>query len=122
MFIGFANFYQRFIQIFSKIVASLTLMLKTLPSDINGTVSDWKQNYSDEKISKIIKFKSIKLSFGSEFLTLEAKIAFIWLKPVFTKAPILQHFDSKCHIRIKTDAFKYVIGNILRQLTLKIGQ
>ena len=32
MFLGFANFYQRFIQGFSRIAAPLTLMLKTLGS------------------------------------------------------------------------------------------
>ncbi len=34
MFLGFANFYQRFIQNFSKIAASLTLMLQTTSDEI----------------------------------------------------------------------------------------
>ena len=36
----------------------------------------------------------------------------------FTKAPILRHFDPKCHIRIETDGLGYVIGGVLNQLTL----
>lgn len=52
------------------------------------------------------------------FLIFKAKIAFIKLRQVFIEAPILQHFNSKCHIRIKTEASGYAIGGILSQLTL----
>ena len=36
---------------------------------------------------------------------------------MFLKAPILHHFDPKCHIRIETDASGYAIGGVLSQLT-----
>ena len=121
-FIGCANFYCRFIRGFSKIAAPLTLMLKTSAGDTNGAVSDRRQNHSGEKVSKITKSKSTKSSSGSGFLTPEARIVFIWLRQALTKAPILQHFDLECHIKIKTDAFKYAIGGVLNKLTLQMSQ
>ena len=57
------------------------------------------------------------------YLTPKARLAFIQLRKVFTKASILQHFNSKCHIRIEIDASGYAIGRILSQLTLdNLGQ
>ena len=50
----------------------------------------------------------------STFLTPEAKLAFLWLRQPFTKAPILHHFNLKHYIWIETDAFSYAIGDILR--------
>ena len=50
-------------------------------------------------------------------LTSNARIAFIQLRKAFTKAPILQYFDLKCHIRIETDVSGYVISGVLSQLT-----
>ena len=32
---------------------------------------------------------------------------------MFTKAPILRHFDSKHHIRIETDVFGCALGDVL---------
>ncbi len=52
------------------------------------------------------------------FLTLGARKAFTKLRQVFVEAPILNHFDPKRHIQIKTDASGYTIGGILSQLTL----
>ena len=52
------------------------------------------------------------------YLTPNAKQAFTQLRQVFTKAPIFQHSDSECHIRIETDASDYAIGGVLSQLTL----
>ncbi len=50
-------------------------------------------------------------------LTADARRAFTKLRQVFVEAPILNHFDPECHIRIETDAFGYAIGGILNQLT-----
>ena len=52
------------------------------------------------------------------FLTTNAKKAFAELRQAFIKAPILNHFDLKHYIQIKTDALGYVIGRIFSQLTL----
>ncbi len=52
------------------------------------------------------------------FLTSEAKKAFIKLKSIFVKAPILNHFDLEYHIQIKMDVYGYAIDGILNQLIL----
>ena len=52
----------------------------------------------------------------------DAKKAFDQLRQAFTKAPILQHFDSKQYIRVKTDALGHTIGAVLSQLTNDLGQ
>ena len=52
------------------------------------------------------------------YLTPDAKRAFTQLRQAFTKAPIFQYFDPKCHIRIETDASGYAIGGVLSQLIL----
>ena len=46
------------------------------------------------------------------FITLNAKKAFNYLRLAFIEAPILQHFDLKSHIRIETDASGYAIGEV----------
>ena len=51
------------------------------------------------------------------FLTPGAREAFNQLRQAFTEAPILQHFDPECHIRIETNASGYAIGGVLSQLT-----
>ena len=55
--------------------------------------------------------------FGPSFLTPKARSTFNHLWLAFTKAPILQHFDPKYHIYIKTDVLGYTIGGVLSQLT-----
>lgn len=52
----------------------------------------------------------------SGFITSEAKLAFTKLRQTFTEAPMLYHFDLKCHIWIKTDALNYTIDGILSSL------
>ena len=52
----------------------------------------------------------------TSFLTPEARSAFNCLRLAFTKALILRHFDSECHIHIQTDALGYTIGGVLSQL------
>ena len=48
VFIGFANFYQRFIQGFSRIVALLTFLLKTIGSSEKSTSKAFRAD--DDKI------------------------------------------------------------------------
>ena len=59
--------------------------------------------------------KSKKTELG--FLTSGARKAFTELRQAFIKAPILQHFDPKRHIRVETDASGYATGGVLSQLT-----
>ena len=53
----------------------------------------------------------------SSFLTPDTKIAFNRLWLAFTKTPILQHFDPKCHIQVETDVLGYAISGVLSQMT-----
>ena len=115
VFIGFANFYRRFIQGFSKIAAPLTSMLKT-----SLTVSTPSQKstmgYDETSNKKSSKSKNLV------FLTVNARQAFTRLRQAFTEAPILSHFDPERHIRVETDASGYAIGGVLSQLTSDSGQ
>ena len=112
MFIGFANFYRRFIQGFSKIAVPLTSMLKTSPQLAGAllatAVDDSKVvGSSGGNEEKSAKSDFTRLVHGAEepsFLTLDARRAFTQLRQAFTKALILQHFDPERHIRIETDA------------------
>ena len=142
MFFGFANFYRRFIQGFSRIAVPLTSMLKTAKrrkggdgvggnsrvgrggSEIDGNEVDGDEIEVDEvgkKVQKLSKSKNLSKSKKTvrflDFLTSGAKLAFTKLRQVFLKAPILHHFDPECHIRIETDASGYAIGGVLSQLT-----
>ena len=101
MFLGFDNFYQRFILRFSKIAAPLTIIEKTTTSFLADVE------------------RTPKAPGNSNFLTSKAKLVFSRLRQAFTEAPILHHFDSKRYIRIGTDAFGYAINGILIQLTLE---
>ena len=96
VFLGFAKFYRRFIQGFSKIAASLTSMLKTTSTTSSGI--------------------SLRPADNSNFLTPDAKLAFLWLRQACIEAPILHHFDPEYYIRIETDALRYAIGGIFSQL------
>ena len=49
----------------------------------------------------------------TNYLNPNAKIIFTQLKKMFTKIPILFHFNSEYPIRIETDGFDYAIGGVL---------
>ena len=78
-------------------------------------------NCEDGTVKKLLRSKNLNKATG--YLTSNARQTFIKLKQVFTKALILQHFDSEYHIWIETDASSYAISRILGQLTLdNLGQ
>ena len=121
VFIGFANFYQRFIQEFSKIATPLTSILKTSSA---ANIQPQKSTVVDDEAiagSNISNKKSFK-SKNPAFLTVNAGQAFTQLRQAFTKALILQHFDPECHIWIQTDASSYAIIGVLSQLTTDSDQ
>jgi transposase InsO family protein len=94
-FLGFCNFYRRFIESYSKIVAPLTGMLK-------GSVNGKKE--------------------GPFVWGANAESAFRQLIAAFTTAPMLVHFDPSRRIRVETDASAFAAGAVLSQLLEATGQ
>ena len=101
VFLGFANFYQRFIQGFSKIVGSFTLMLKTTSSTSLSTILQLFIDMADkDKVggskssgnkTNLSNLSALKESTGAGYLTSKgAKKAAIIRKRVLKplKAPI----------------------------------
>ncbi len=136
VFLSFANFYRRFIRNFRKIAAPLTLMFQTTGNNNLGALVNEHEEDQDAtagtvdagsgrsiknlltaaKLAKSQKPNFAKANFGTDFLTPEAKEAFIHLRKAFTKAPILRYYNLNCHIRIETDASGYAIGGVLSQM------
>ena len=85
IFLRFINFYRHFIKIYSKIVNSLTGLLK------------------DSKNEK--KFESFKWS-------KEAAKTFIQFKDVFMTALLLMHYDSELKNQIETDTSEHAVTEI----------
>jgi len=85
-FLGFANFYRRFIKDYSKVVMLLTRMTK-------------------KEGGQYVPFV-----WGPE-----QQAAFDLLKKAFTSAPILRHFDYDWEIIVETDTSDYVSAGILSQ-------
>ena len=132
VFLGFVNFYWRFIQSFSRIAKSFISILKTSSttqstenlSQINVAEDaevggDGGGNYEERMIKRSLS-KNLN---GAGYLTPNAKKTFNHLWGAFTKALIFQHFDPERHIRIKSNALGYAIGGVLSQLILdNLGQ
>ena len=74
------------------------------------------------KLAKSNFTKPVRKAEEPKFLTPDARQAFTQLRQAFIKALILQHFDPKRHIRIKTDPYSYAIDDIHSQITLEMGQ
>lgn len=92
-FLGFVNFYRRFIQGFSRIAAPLT-------ETTQGSNAKSKKELTSRRAG---------------FLSPEAQAAFRTLVLAFTTAPFLQHFEVALPIRLETDASGYAISGILSQ-------
>ena len=90
MFLGFTNFYQRFVEGYSCLTAPLT-----------------------ELIKGIIKGKSSREPFQ---LGKEVCKAFFTLKERFLTALILTYFDTEQPIYVETDASDFAITGILSQV------
>lgn len=88
-FLGFANFYRRFIQGYSCIARPLTSLLK-------GSVSGKKA--------------------GPFHFPDEAAEAFRTLCTAFTQAPVLVHYDPSAATKVETDASNFACSGILSQL------
>lgn len=74
-----------------------------------------KMNNVDEVEEMEENLSKINLSRACVVI-LKTSVAFTCLRKIFTKAPILDHFNPECHIRIKTYASGFAIGEIFSQL------
>ena len=99
-FLGFANFYRRFILNFSKKVKPLNKLTK-------GT------QYITRKGNKKIKYEAFQWSDVYQQ-------AFKDLKRAFTTAPVLAHYDSKLETWVKTNASDFVVAGVLSQMHGKV--
>jgi len=88
VFLGFANFYRRFIAKYSKVVAPLTNMLKGMQEG--------------KKTGPFGFAEAQRQSFNA-------------LKKAFTSAGVLVHFDPSKPIMLETDASGFAIGAVLSQ-------
>jgi hypothetical protein len=94
IFLGFANFYRRFIHRYSAVVAPITNLLKGMQKGRKSGPFDWPD---------------------------EAKEAFCELKKRFTEAPMLQHYRPECKTRLETDASGEGIAGIVSQFVKPDG-
>lgn len=97
IFVGFANYYRRFIRRFSRLAAPLNRMTEKVVGDAIGGARQRREESQEVK------------------LTQEAREAFLALKRAFVTAPILRHFDPARAIRVETDASGFAISGVLSQ-------
>lgn len=93
VFMGFANFYRRFILGFSGIAQPLTALLKGMTNGV----------------------KTGEFDLGDK-----GKLAFKTLQDAFTKAPVLVHFDPTKKSRLETDASGFAIAGVISQQVVTI--
>jgi hypothetical protein len=84
VFLGFANFYWRFIYVYSRVAKGLMDLLKG--GDKAGKLFVWMK---------------------------AAAKAFENLKTAFTTAPILRHFDPALRILVETDTSGFVVARMI---------
>ena len=99
VFLGFANFFRRFIKNYSRIAALLLNLLKT------------GKNKKEIGV-KVQKTNVVPAPFPLSKTALEA---FKALKEAFTSAPLLQYFDKNKPMRVEIDVSAFAIGGILTQ-------
>jgi hypothetical protein len=87
VFLGFTNFYRRFIREYARICVPLTDLLKKM------------------------KEPTAPFRMGPEALA-----SFEVLKSRFRETPLLRHFDPQRRIKVETDGSKWAIAGILSQL------
>lgn len=123
VFLGFANFYQRFIQVFTRIAAPFTLMLKIIlgissSTNVKRSIEANDNGLEDgNKIGNLAENRSKFNRSGMRFVTLKVSVTFTCLRKTFIKELILYHFDQKHHIGIETHVYGFAIGGIISKST-----
>ena len=95
-FLGFTNFYRRFIERFSEKVKCLTELTR-----------------GEQYVTKGGKRRTKYQDFVR---TTECQQAFEDMKISFTSAPILAHYDPRLETWVETDASDFVVSGILSQM------
>jgi transposase InsO family protein len=97
VFLGFANYYRRFIKGYSRIANALNQVTVRRPGSATGGQAQRKEESVPIELSK------------------EAQDSFVALKAAFSEGPVLRHFDPKKPTRLETDASGYAISGIISQ-------
>jgi hypothetical protein len=98
VFIGFMNYYRRFIAGFSKLALPLTKLTQKAPGAARGGHAQRKEESQAIQLGK------------------ESEQAFQRLKDAFLQVPILSHFERGRETRVEVDASGGAISGILSQL------
>ena len=104
-FLGFANFYRRFIEEYSRICTPLFNLLKTVDKDKETSTVTTNPDLPGKKVTNKTPIE----------WTLCCQQVFNELKSRFCSAPVLKHFDQTLETILETDASDYVVSGILSQ-------
>ena len=88
VFLGFANFYRRFIYNYAAVAAPLTDLLKGSKDGKKAGQLQWNDG---------------------------AEGAFQKLRDIFSSAPFLRHFNPEQKLRVETDASNFAVAAVLTQ-------
>lgn len=113
----FANFYQQFIQSFSRITESQSSILQItnrftigqLRSIREGSIKEVGDSSIGDKAGIVDKANIEASEFGMGFLTPEATLTF---------AKLRYHFVAECYIYIKINILGHAISRVSSQLSL----
>lgn len=103
VFVGFMNYYRRFIRNFSKLALPLTKLTQKGPNQAKGGRAQRRE-------------ESVEIGLGRE-----AEASFGALKQAFTDVPILAHWEPGRETKVEVDASGGAICGILSQLVPQDG-
>jgi transposase InsO family protein len=112
-FLGFTNYYRRFIKNYSKITAPIhdVLAMEATP-EARANRAKEKASLSGGQLKALSKKRRSRgIDIGDK-----ARAAVEQLKDAFCHAPVLTHFQPGAPLRVETDASQFAIGAVLSQL------
>ncbi|TKA43710.1 hypothetical protein B0A49_13608, partial [Cryomyces minteri] len=107
-FLGFANFYRRFIAGFSVLAAPMSELTRTEKAEPPPPNQDTDKRRKKRK-ARYVPFK----------WTEQCQQSFEKLKAAFTSAPVLAHFDPDLEALVETDASDYIVAGVLSQRSIE---
>jgi hypothetical protein len=110
IFLGFCNFYRRFIYNYSAIVQPLVDYITTAQTPLAA------QDAPETGKKKAKSRKGPTKWYLKWYWPEEVRRAFITLRQKFTEAPVLQHFEPTKLVIIITDTLDFAMAAILLQL------